>query len=125
MQAMSPHAKYPALSDLRARAQARVPRFVWEYLDSGTGSEATKMRNRIMLDRVRLSPSILHGEFEPDISATLLGRTHDLPVGIAPVGMSGLICPIPSGIWRARRRRRASPTRCRPWRAAQIGRAHV
>jgi len=78
---MSLHAKYPALSDLRARAQARVPRFVWEYLDSGTGSEATKTRNRIMLDRVRLSPSILHGEFEPDISATLLGRTHDLPVG--------------------------------------------
>jgi len=93
MQAMSLHAKYPALSDLRARAQARVPRFVWEYLDSGTGSEATKTRNRIMLDRVRLSPSILHGEFEPDISATLLGRTHDLPVGIAPVGMSGLIWP--------------------------------
>jgi len=93
MQTMSLHAKYPALSDLRARAQARVPRFVWEYLDSGTGSEATKTRNRIMLDRVRLSPSILHGEFDPDISATLLGQTHDLPVGIAPVGMSGLVWP--------------------------------
>ncbi|MEI4232357.1 alpha-hydroxy acid oxidase [Roseovarius sp. D22-M7] len=90
---MDLHARYPALSDLRDSARARIPRFVWEYLDSGTGAEATKARNRTMLDRVRLSPSILHGEFTPDITATLFGQTHALPVGIAPVGMSGLIWP--------------------------------
>jgi len=93
MRAMDLHATYPALSDLRARAARRVPRFVWEYLDSGTGVEATKARNRLMLDQVRLSPSILHGEFTPDLTASLLGQTHTLPVGIAPVGMSGLIWP--------------------------------
>ncbi|NCQ24817.1 MAG: alpha-hydroxy-acid oxidizing enzyme [Rhodobacteraceae bacterium CG17_big_fil_post_rev_8_21_14_2_50_63_15] len=93
MRAMDLHATYPALSDLRARAARRVPRFVWEYLDSGTGVEATKARNRLMLDQVRLSPSILHGEFTPDLTASLLGQTHRLPVGIAPVGMSGLIWP--------------------------------
>lgn len=90
---MNLHARYPALLDLRTRAQARVPRFVWEYLDSGTGVEATKARNRAMLDRVLLSPSILHGEFGPDLSVTLLGQAHPLPVGIAPVGMSGLVWP--------------------------------
>jgi L-lactate dehydrogenase (cytochrome) len=90
---MNLHARFPALSDLRARAQARIPRFVWEYLDSGTGVEATKARNRAMLDRVTLSPSILHGDIAPDLSATLFGQSHPLPVGIAPVGMSGLIWP--------------------------------
>ncbi len=90
---MNLHARYPALSDLRTRAQARIPRFVWEYLDSGTGVEATKARNRAMLDRVLLSPSILHGDIAPDLSVTLLGQSHPLPVGIAPVGMSGLIWP--------------------------------
>jgi len=90
---MDLHARYPALCDLRARAQARIPRFVWEYLDSGTGAEATKARNRAMLDAVRLSPSILHGEIAPDLETTLFGRTHALPVGIGPVGMSGLIWP--------------------------------
>ncbi len=90
---MDLHSKYPALSDLRTRAMGRIPRFVWEYLDSGTGVEATKARNREMLDRVRLMPSILHGEFTPDITAPLLGQVHALPVGIAPVGMSGLIWP--------------------------------
>jgi L-lactate dehydrogenase (cytochrome) len=29
----------------------------------------------------------------PDLSVTLFGQTHPLPVGIAPVGMSGLIWP--------------------------------
>ncbi|WP_206018418.1 alpha-hydroxy acid oxidase [Roseovarius mucosus] len=90
---MTLHATYPALSDLRARAARRIPHFVWEYLDSATGTEATKARNRLMLDQVRLSPSILHGEFTADITAPLFGQTHALPVGIAPVGMSGLIWP--------------------------------
>lgn len=86
-------AHFPALSDLRARAEKRIPKFVWEYLDSGTGVEATRRRNRIALDRVGLMPSILHGEFEPDLSTSLLGAQMPLPFGIAPVGMSGLMWP--------------------------------
>lgn len=93
MRIMNLHAAFPALSDLRARSARRIPHFVWEYLDSATGTEATKARNRLMLDQVRLSPSILHGEFTPDLTAPLLGQTYTLPVGIAPVGMSGLIWP--------------------------------
>ncbi len=90
---MTLHSRYPAISDLKARARRRIPHFVWEYLDSATGVEATQRRNREALDRVLLNPSILHGEFEPDLSTTLLGKEHPLPVGIAPVGMSGLIWP--------------------------------
>ena len=90
---MDLHAKYPALSDLRARAQKRLPKFVWEFLDSATGTEATKARNRARLDAVLFEPSILHGEFAPDLSTQFLGETYPLPLGIAPVGMSGLIWP--------------------------------
>ncbi len=90
---MSLHTRYPAISDLKSRARRRIPHFVWEYLDSATGVEATKARNRRKLDEVLLSPSILHGEFDPDLSTTLLGHKHPLPIGIAPVGMSGLIWP--------------------------------
>lgn len=90
---MTLHARYPAISDLKARARRRIPHFVWEYLDSATGVEATQRRNRTELDKVLMNPSILHGEFEPDLSVTLLGHKHPLPIGIAPVGMSGLIWP--------------------------------
>ena len=90
---MDLHATYPALSDLRRRARSRLPRFVWEYLDSATGTEATKRRNRAALDRVGLMPSILHGECKPDLGVSLMGQEMPLPFGISPIGMSGLIWP--------------------------------
>ncbi len=94
---MDLHAKFPALSDLRKRAQQRIPKFVWEYLDSGTGDEATKARNRAALDRIGMMPSVLHGEFTPDLSTTFLSKKMPLPFGIAPIGMSGLMWPDAEG----------------------------
>ena len=90
---MDLHSTYPGLSDLRAGAKKRIPSFVWEYLDSGTGDERTKSRNRTRLDQIGLMPSVLHGEFEPDLSTTFLGQNLPLPFGISPIGMSGLIWP--------------------------------
>lgn len=90
---MDLHARYPGLQDLKSRARLRLPRFVWEYLDSGTGTEATKVRNRAALDRIGFMPSILHGAIEPDVSTTFLGQPFPQPFGIAPIGMSGLIWP--------------------------------
>jgi len=90
---MSLDALYPAISDLRRKAQARLPHFVWEYLDSGTGNEATTQRNRSQLEAVRLMPSVLHGELATDLSTRFLGKDLALPVGIAPVGMSGMVWP--------------------------------
>ena len=90
---MSLHNTYPAISDLRAGAKKRIPSFVWEYLDSATGDERTKMRNQARLRQVGLTPSVLHGEFTPDLSTTFLGQKLPLPFGISPIGMSGLIWP--------------------------------
>ena len=90
---MTLHNRYPAICDLKSRARRRIPHFVWEYLDSATGNEATQARNRTALDKVLFHPSILHGEFIPDLSTTFLSKTYPLPIGIAPVGMSGLIWP--------------------------------
>ncbi|MBV0914065.1 alpha-hydroxy acid oxidase [Anianabacter salinae] len=84
---------HPSIADLTARARRRVPRFVWDYLDSATGTEATKARNRASLDKVLLRPAVLSGETVPDLSVRLLGRDYPLPFGIAPVGMSGLVWP--------------------------------
>ncbi|TLP67848.1 alpha-hydroxy-acid oxidizing protein [Parasedimentitalea maritima] len=85
--------RYPAVSDLAHRARRRLPKFVWEYLDSGTGTEATKARNRAALDQVGFLPSILHGPIDIDLSTSLFGETLPLPFGVAPLGMSGLIWP--------------------------------
>ena len=94
---MDLHQRYPGLLDLKHRARRRLPRFVWEYLDSGTGSEAAKARNRAALDRVGFAPSILHGPLDISLETELFGQARPLPFGIAPVGMSGLIWPDAEG----------------------------
>lgn len=85
--------RFPALADLRARARRRLPHFVWEYLDSATGSESAKHRNREALDALRLYPRVLAGALNPSLETTFLGQTYSAPYGIAPLGMSGLIWP--------------------------------
>ena len=90
---MTLDAKYPSLRDLRARAKCRLPHFVWEFLDSGTGTESSLKRIRARLDAIELMPSILHGEIETSTKTEFLGETYDLPVGVSAVGMSGLIWP--------------------------------
>ncbi|CUH44330.1 alpha-hydroxy acid oxidase [Ruegeria atlantica] len=90
---MDLHSRFPGIADLKHRAQRRIPHFVWEYLDSGTGVEATLRRNRDGLDRVGFLPSILQGPLEFDTSTEFLGQTYPLPFGVAPIGMAGLIWP--------------------------------
>lgn len=84
---------FPDISDLRARARARVPGFVWEYLDSATGDESTYLLNQAALEAVRLCPRVLGTRADPDLSTAIFGRRLAAPFGIAPVGMSGLIWP--------------------------------
>jgi L-lactate dehydrogenase (cytochrome) len=84
---------HPALSDLRAACRRRIPHFVWEYVDSATGTESVKMRNRAALDGILLRPAALAGKITPDLRTTFLGQEQALPFGIAPVGMSGLVWP--------------------------------
>ena len=77
----------------RPSAAHRIPRFAWEYLDSGEGDERVSARNIESLQRVLLTPRFLKGELEPDAGTELFGVRYSLPVGIAPVGLTGLIWP--------------------------------
>lgn len=86
-------ATHPSIFDLRRRAKHRLPHFIWEYLASATGDESAHRRNADALDDVRLMPAILAGLPQPDMTTELLGRRYAMPVGIAPVGMSGTVWP--------------------------------
>lgn len=85
--------KFPSISDLAAAAKRRIPHFAWEYLDSGTTADAAMTANRAALDRIRLVPRVLKGEQEPDLGTTLFGQRYDAPIGMAPVGMTGVMWP--------------------------------
>lgn len=85
--------KFPAISDLRQRARKRIPNFAFEYLDSATGTELGLVRNREALDAILFMPSVLNGQTDPDFQTEFMGDTYSLPIGMAPVGMSGMVWP--------------------------------
>ncbi len=88
-----PSIKYQTVDDLRRRAKRRTPRFAWEYLDSGEGDERAVARNAERLQQVLLTPQFLKGALKPDIGTELFGVNYWLPVGVAPVGLTGLVWP--------------------------------
>lgn len=85
--------RFPSIPDLRRGAHRRLPHFVWEFFESATGAEAVPLRNRAALDAITFMPSPLHGNLAGDLTTPLLGRDRDMPVGMAPLGMSGLVWP--------------------------------
>jgi L-lactate dehydrogenase (cytochrome) len=85
--------RYPAIEDLERRARRRIPHFGWEYLASGTGDESAMHRNRSAMVEVELVPQLMKGVLAPDTTTELFGVEHVAPIGVAPVGMSGLIWP--------------------------------
>ncbi len=84
---------YPAISDLQRRAKRRIPHFAWEYLDSGTGNDEAAARNLTALEQVTFVPQLLKGPLTPTIETELFGVTYSAPIGIAPIGLLGLIWP--------------------------------
>ena len=53
--------KYPRLTDLEAPAARRIPKFVFAYLDPGTGQDHAKDNNRAYLDGIELTPQFMRG----------------------------------------------------------------
>ena len=82
--------KAASVSDYRALAKARLPHFLFEYLDGGSYDEVTLRRNVEDLRAVKLRQRVLRDVSSIDLSAKLFGQRWSMPVGLGPVGLSGL-----------------------------------
>jgi len=82
--------KAASVSDYRALAKARLPHFLFEYLDGGSYDEVTLRRNIEDLRAVALRQRVLRDVSSIDLSAKLFGQRWSMPVGLGPVGLSGL-----------------------------------
>jgi L-lactate dehydrogenase (cytochrome) len=78
------------VSDYRALARARLPHFLFEYVDGGSYDEVTLRRNIEDLQAVALKQRVLRDVSDLDLSTELFGKRWELPVGLGPVGLSGL-----------------------------------
>jgi L-lactate dehydrogenase (cytochrome) len=79
-----------SISDYRALARARLPHFLFEYLDGGSYDEVTLKRNVEDLQSVVLKQRVLRDVSSIDLSTELFGKRWAMPVGLGPVGLSGL-----------------------------------
>ena len=79
-----------AIADYRALARARLPRFLFEYIDGGASDEVTLARNRADLAGITLRQRVLRDVSARDVGTTLFGRRLAMPVILGPVGLAGL-----------------------------------
>jgi L-lactate dehydrogenase (cytochrome) len=78
------------VTDYRALAKARLPHFLFEYLDGGSYDEVTLRRNVEDLQSIALKQRVLRDVSTIDLSTELFGKRWGMPVGLGPVGLSGL-----------------------------------
>ncbi len=85
--------RYPSIDDLRAKAQKKIPRFAFEYLDGGCNEDVNLIRNTAEIRDVQLKPNYLRKHHGSSLKTEIFGIEYDAPFGIAPVGLQGLMWP--------------------------------
>jgi L-lactate dehydrogenase (cytochrome) len=77
-------------TDFRAAAQRVLPPFLFHYIDGGAGAEDTMRANVDDLQAVKLRQRVLRGSEALDLGVEWFGRRYDLPIALAPVGLTGM-----------------------------------
>jgi L-lactate dehydrogenase (cytochrome) len=78
-----------SIEDLRGIARRRIPRALFDYIDRGSYDELTWRRNRDDLRRLQLRQRVMVDVSRISVGTTVLGEHWNLPVGLAPTGLTG------------------------------------
>ncbi len=76
-----------APAELEARAARAMSTQAAAYVIGGAGLESTMRANRAAFERHRFVPRVLRDVAKRDLSVTLFGRRHDVPILLAPIGV--------------------------------------
>ena len=85
--------RYPTALDLRERARRRLPRFAFEYLDGGAGSDMGIDRNWAAFDAIEMIPRYGWVVAPPPTDWQLFGRGYTAPFGIITHWRAGYRVP--------------------------------
>jgi L-lactate dehydrogenase (cytochrome) len=80
-----------SVSDYRAMARRRLPKFLFEYVDGGSFDEVSLRRNEADLRAVALRQRVLNDVSAIDLSTNLLGQRWAYPAALAPIGLTGML----------------------------------
>jgi len=78
-----------SIADLRALAQRRLPRMIFEFGDRGSYDEITLRWNRADLDALEFRQRVMIDVSQLSVATTVLGEPWSQPVAIAPTGLAG------------------------------------
>ncbi|MEJ0087710.1 MAG: alpha-hydroxy acid oxidase [Pseudomonadota bacterium] len=79
-----------SISDLRELARRRVPRALFDYADRGAFDESTLRSNRDDFENLQLRQRVMVDVSRLSVATTVLGERWEMPIGIAPTGLTGL-----------------------------------
>jgi L-lactate dehydrogenase (cytochrome) len=82
-----------SIEDLRRLAFRRLPRVLFDYIDGGAQDETTLRANQQDFARWNIVQHVLRDVSARDMSVTVMGQKHDLPLILSPTGMTGLFWP--------------------------------
>ncbi|QSQ16893.1 alpha-hydroxy acid oxidase [Myxococcus landrumensis] len=82
-----------SIEDLRQRAQRRLPRTVFDYIEGFSDDGFTVTANRRSFERYLFQSRALVDVSAVDHSTTLLGEKLATPIILAPTGLAGLLAP--------------------------------
>jgi (S)-mandelate dehydrogenase len=87
------HRRYPTSAWLRKQAPRNVPRFAFEYGDTGAGNDTGIAQNWAAFDAIKIVPRYGVMPTLPPTEIELFGRRYAAPVGIAPMGGPSIVWP--------------------------------
>ncbi|WP_253650921.1 MULTISPECIES: FMN-dependent L-lactate dehydrogenase LldD [unclassified Vibrio] len=79
-----------ASTDYRAAAKAKLPPFLFHYIDGGSYDERTLKRNTDDLGDVALRQRILRDMTDLSLETEIFGEKLAMPIALAPVGLTGM-----------------------------------
>ena len=85
--------RFPTVFYLREHARTRIPKFGFDATDGGAGRDGGIARNAAALDAIELMPRYGIDKGTCDMEIELFGKRYSAPIGIAPMGMPGIVWP--------------------------------
>ena len=79
-----------ATTDYRAAAQAKLPPFLFHYIDGGSYTETTLKNNVGDLQDIALKQKVLNDMSKLSLEHDVFGEKLSMPLVLSPVGLTGM-----------------------------------
>jgi L-lactate dehydrogenase (cytochrome) len=83
-------AQAPSIADLRDIYQRRVPRMFYDYCETGSYTTSTFVDNTEAFAKYKLRQRVARNIDGRSLKARMLGEDVTMPIGLAPVGSTGM-----------------------------------